>query len=561
MSILKFNVDNCKNCYKCLRECPVKAISMLNDRAEIVEDLCILCGKCTNVCPQNAKVVIDSTPSIKRLLQENSNVYASIAPSFISNFNIKSIVPLRKALKELGFKDAFETAEGAKYVNKRYQEILNKKDYPNFITSACPSIVSLITKYYPKALKYLAQVDSPMVAHGKMIKEKDQNAKVVFIGPCISKKKEANEAMVIDDVLTFIELEEWLKEVGINLEILDLETTETEINENKARYYPIERGIIKSIGEYREGYDYISVSGVEKCKEVLSNIDNLSDMFIEMSACDYSCINGPAAIKKKGGCIKAVEVVRKYTKGIGNSPVDISLYKADINANYQCENVGLEMPDEATIKTILLTFGKNKKTDELNCGACGYPTCRDKAIAVFNKMAQKEMCLPFMKEKAESLSNQVISNSPNGIITFDKNMIVQECNLSAQKMLGIEVEKVIKKPIRDIPEMSFLDISEITSNKVHLQKYHLEKTNKDVEVSFVYIEKQHISFCIIRDLTIDEENVRKLMELKQSTIDLTNKVIEKQMRSVQEIASLLGETTAETKIAIYNLRKILLKDE
>ena len=560
MSILNSNKANCKNCYKCLRECPVKAISIINDNAKIVDNLCVLCGKCVNVCPQNAKYDENYLPEIKELISKG-DVYVSLAPSFISNFPVKNIVTMRKALQKLGFKDVFETAEGASYVDKKYKEILNKNDYPNFITSSCPTVVHLIKKYYPNALKYLAKVDSPMVAHAKMIKQNHPNAYVVFVGPCISKKQEAFDSEIVDGVLTFTELNSWFLEEKIYVDMIDNETDEIDSTYNPGRFYPIERGVIKSGGNFNPDYDYISVTGIKKCMEVLENIDQLDGLFLEMSACDYSCVNGPSSIKNDGGCIKAIEVVRKYTNNTGDKPLDLSNYNVDLNKEFQADSCVLRMPSEYDIKVILNKLGKFDVHDELNCGACGYPTCREKAIAVYNGLARLDMCLPFMKERAESLSNQVMSASPFGIITFDKDLNVLECNKSAKDILGITSEKIKSQPVSNFYEMNFIASNLVVGDYVTSEKHHVDKTNKDVELSMVNLEKEHISFCIIRDITQDEENAKKLLKLKQNTIDLTNSVIEKQMRAAQEIASLLGETTAETKIAIYNLRKTLLKDE
>lgn len=556
MSVLSYKLANCKNCYKCLRECPVKAISMLNEHAVIVDELCILCGKCTNVCPQNAKFVIRTIDNVKELIKSNK-VIVSLAPSYISNFPVTKFATIKEALKQLGFFDVRETAEGAKLVDKEYIRILDINKFPVFITSSCPTINNLIEKHYPDAIPYLAPVVSPMVAHGKMIKSENEDVKVVFIGPCIAKKEEAIQSGVIDDVLTFEELNDMFEEAHIDLKELDKVTVEEEEVYNSARYFPIERGIIKSIDSYDPDYDYLTVSGLNKCIDILSHVKDLHGLFIEMNACEYGCVNGPCTFEKPGGAIKATEVVRKFTKNTGTKDINIERYNIDTSVEFKDEAVELKMPDAIEMRSILNSFGKYTKEDELNCGACGYPTCRSKAIAIYNHMAEKEMCLPYMKEQAESLSNQIIKYSPNGIVTISSDNVLMECNDKAREILGIDIENPCRRNIGDIIELQPIAESIMTNGLIN-HKSHISKTNRDVMISTVKVEKQKMYFSIIMDITKDEANRNKILEMKQNTIDLTNKVIEKQMRTVQEIASLLGETTAETKIAIYNLRKVML---
>lgn len=557
MSVLSYKLANCKNCYKCLRECSVKAISMLNGHAVIIDDQCVLCGKCTNVCPQNAKFVINTIKNVQNLIANNEKVFISLAPSYISNFPVTKLETMRIALKKLGFTDVFETAEGAKFVDGEYRKLLDINKFPVFITSCCPTINKLIEKHFPEALPYLAPVITPMDAHGKMIKSEYEGAKVVFVGPCIAKKDEALTSGVIDEVLTFEEINQMFIDNNIDLERLDVTTPNSEKIFNSARNYPVERGVIKSVGYINDDYEFLSVSGMDKCIEVLGHINDLHGLFIEMNACEYGCVNGPCTLKKPGGPIKSTEVVRKYTKNTGSEEITLKEYKFDAGKGFNNEKKMLRVPDKIEMRAILNSFGKFTKEDELNCGACGYPTCRDKAIAIYNRMAEKEMCLPYMKEQAESLSNQIIKFSPNGIVTISKDNILLECNSRAKELLGITIENPCKRYAPDIIELQPVLQNLMLKDKLNY-KTHVSKTKRDVVISSVFVEKQEMYFSIIMDVTEDEKNRKKILEMKENTIELTNKVIEKQMRTVQEIASLLGETTAETKIAIYNLRKVML---
>ena len=308
---LDFKDARCKDCYKCLRECPVKAIKVVDHHAKIIESRCILCGHCTKVCPQNAKSVHTERAEVEQLLK-GGNVVASVAPSFVSSFDLQDFNVMKLALGRLGFADAEETSIGAREVTAQYKKLLEGGKYKNFITSCCPAVNTMIELYYPKALQYLAPVDTPMIAHAKMIRKKHPKAKVVFIGPCIAKKREARESGVVDGVLTFEDLAAMFEDKGIVLSEIARLPSHAEGGANRAKYYPISRGIIKSFEHYIDGYEFVAVDGAEKCKEVLENIESLSGMFIEMNSCDSACVNGPCSLALKAGALKANADIRNY---------------------------------------------------------------------------------------------------------------------------------------------------------------------------------------------------------------------------------------------------------
>lgn len=557
MSYLNFNSSNCRNCYKCLRECPVKAISVIDDKAQIAEDLCILCGHCANACRFNAKEVKDDRDTVKKLLSSGKPVYVSLAPSFIASFDVKSFAAMEKALKQLGFFFVEETAVGAAAVTEEYKKLLKSGNFKNLIASACPAIVRLISQYYPQALPCLAPVDSPMVAHAKQLKKAfGKNANIVFIGPCLAKKREAAESGIIDAVLTFEELDAMLKENGI---VPDPKLTDTP-QALRARYYPINRGIIKSFDGFADGYEYLSVDGVGRSKNVLENIDELSGMFIEMHACEFSCINGPCSLNKNGGFFKATERVRSYTKeGANGKPYP--LRDGEFSHKYERISSRYTTPPEYEIKRILEATGKFKPEDELNCGACGYPTCRDKAIAVYNNMAQIDMCVPYMREKAESLSFDIIQNSPNGILAIDENFRITDINETAATLLGIPRTGCKGELIERYINPTDFYLVAADGKPIDNKPLLLEKSGAHVEMSIRKVEGQNILFSIMKDVTKETLDREKLDKLKTDTYRTTDEVIGKQMRVVQEIASLLGETAAETKIALLKLKSTLAQSE
>ena len=293
---LRLKKSNCKNCYKCIRHCPVKAIRFSGNQANIIGNECILCGQCFVVCPQNAKEITSETEKVKVMIQSGVPVIVSLAPSFAADYDGVGIDNMRKALKALGFTDAEETAVGATIVKNEYQRMLREEHRDILISSCCHSVNLLIQKYFPSALPYLADTLSPMQAHCRDIKRRNPEAQTVFIGPCVAKKDEADYyGGYTDAVLTFEELAEWMKDAGVVPE------RGRDNDENsRARFFPTAGGILKTMEERLPDYTYIETDGVEKCIEALRDITegNVHKCFIEMSACVGSCIGGAAGRRR-----------------------------------------------------------------------------------------------------------------------------------------------------------------------------------------------------------------------------------------------------------------------
>lgn len=557
MNILNFKQANCKNCYKCLRNCPSKAISFSDDNAQVIDDRCILCGHCVSVCPQNAKEVKSYLNVVIDWINNGERVYASVAPSCVSSFPNGNPENLFAALEQLGFVKAEPTAIGAKLVSAEYERLLNEGTYKNFITSACPAVVRMIQYDYHSALKYLAPVESPMVAHGRYMRDiYGDDIKVVFIGPCIAKMREADESGIVDLAITFEELEHWLSDKHI-----DINNVVPTCNDNfrdRSLFYPISRGIIKSLYGYKDGYDYVYVDGVARCAEVLENIDNLSGMFIEMSACENSCVNGPCNSSTSGGFLKANETVRKYAKTNIDNPTPLQS-NIVIEQNILPKSNQINQPSDKELSAILAKIGKLSASDLLNCGACGYNSCIDKAIAVYNGMANIEMCIPYMRERAENLSAEIFKNSPNAVIAINYDLVIQEMNDVARDMYGIKEYSVRGKNLVDyINPTEFM--MAMSGEQIIDHKIYISETNRWGRMSIYKVDKHDMVLCTVNDITKDvafEESMRKV---RLETAETTQKVIEKQMSIVQEIASLLGETTADTKVALTKLKNVVMKE-
>lgn len=628
-SYLDFKEANCKNCYRCLRSCPVKAIEVIDHQARIIEKRCILCGTCTQICPQDAKAVHSQKQKIMSLVS-GVPVLASVAPSFVSSFGI-DFAAMREMLVRLGFAGAYETAEGAAAVVWEYEKLLKSGKYKNFITSACPAVNRLVQQYYPKCLPYLAEVDTPAIAHAKMLKNSHKGHMVVFIGPCIAKKREGAESGVIDGVLTFEELNELFTEHGISAPPVrhafdggevsachspssasdtanrfdggavpacqspnsaadtanrldggavsacqSLSSAANIANRfdggagnpdempNKARFFPIARGIIKSFEQKLDNYEYIAVEGVNKCVQALEGIDGLSGVFLELNACDYGCVNGPCSLQKGSGKIVANSTVRRYaSRNIAENQAGM-LPKSpglDLFCPYPKLNRGGRQATQQEITAILHKTEKYRPSDELNCGACGYESCREKAWAVINGYADIEMCVPYMRERAESMSYEVIKSSPNGIIVVDSELKIVEINDKARELWGITQSDIKGKNAADYFDITDFFVVLTGGKDITRKKTDIKQTQKHIELTIKILSGHKILFCICNDITEEAEYEKRLDALRAETFLTTDAVIKKQMRIAQEIASLLGETTAETKVALHKLKTTLKEGE
>lgn len=546
--------SNCKNCYKCIRHCPVKSIRFSDGQAHIVGDECILCGGCFVVCPQNAKEIRCDVGRAKELIASGTPVYASIAPSFVANYEGADLASMTRALQALGFAGAGETAIGATVVKQEYDRMLDDGRKSVIISSCCHSINTLIQKYYAEALPYLAHTLSPMQAHCELLKKEHPGAKTVFIGPCISKKAEAEQYPgTVDCVLTFEELSEWLRGEGITVEAGESQPAE----DGRARLFPTTGGILRTMACENPEYSYVALDGVENCMAALQDVidGKLEHCFLEMSACVGSCVGGPAMENRRYPIRDRMAVDRAAGKR------DFSVDQPEPDALHkEMPFIGLhrQMPGSKAIEEILHKMGKVTPEQELNCGSCGYNTCREKALAIYQGKADLSMCLPYLKEKAESFSDNIFRNTPNGLIVVNEELEIQQINTAARRIMNIKNEQdVLGEPVvRILDPKRFLDVLS-TGRSIHDERIYLSEYRKFVELSIVYDKSYHILISILRDVTNEETEREKKEEMGRQTIEITDKVIDKQMRVVQEIASLLGETVAETKIALTNLKESL----
>lgn len=552
MDCLTLKKSNCKNCYKCIRHCPVKSIRFSGNQAYIIGNECILCGQCFVVCPQDAKQIVDESEKVKVLLQSDEPVIVSLAPSFVANYRGAGIDAMKTALEALGFSDVEETAIGATIVKNEYERMVAEKTRDIIITSCCHSVNLLIQKYFPKELQYLADVLSPMQAHCKDIKRRYPNAKTVFIGPCVAKKDEAQHYDgYVDAVLTFDELSAMLRDANITIA---KESDSAE--QSRARLFPTTGGILKTLSLQDPGYTYMAIDGTENCMAALRDIEsgNIHRCFIEMSACTGSCIGGPVMEKYHHSPVQDYAAVNRYA---GEQDFAVEQPAPGLlRKEFMAIERRLGTPSEEQIRETLRQMGKMKPSDELNCGSCGYDTCREKAIAILHGKAEISMCLPYLKDKAESFSDTIVRNTPNGLIVLNEKLEVQQINKAALRILNVRFASDIMgdQVVRVMEPSDFLAVLH-QGRDIHNKRVYLAEYEKYVEETILYDKEYRLLLCILRDVTEEEAQRDKKEHIRTQTAEIADKVVDKQMRIVQEIASLLGETAAETKIALTKLKE------
>ncbi|MDR1444467.1 MAG: 4Fe-4S binding protein [Treponema sp.] len=559
---LTLKTSDCKNCYKCIRHCPVKSIRFENNQAHIVEEECILCGRCFVACPQNAKEIRNDVESVRDLIAGGEPVYASLAPSFTANYGGLGIGAMERALKQLGFAGAEETAAGAVIVKRQYDAMLRDEAQEVIISSCCHSVNLLIQKYYPAAVPMLAPVLSPMLAHGMDIKRRHPGARTVFIGPCISKKDEAESyAGPVDKTLTFGELSRWLKQENIGMDDEPRrEAPQDGGYRGLTRLFPAAGGILRTMAKENPRYAYFSVDGIDNCICAIEDLvrKNPGRCFIEMSACAGSCLGGPVMEQEKPSPVRDYITVSRYA---GDKDFEIPPYSAgETEKKFFPRSPRRIYPGTGAVEEVLRKLGKTKPEHELNCGSCGYNTCREKALAVLEGKATLTMCLPYLKERAESFSDNIITNTPNGIIVLNEILEVQQINAAACRIFNITPPDILgDQVIRVLDPVPFNEVCRQGKN-VYNRRVYLADYQKYIDQTIVYDRNFHIIIGIMRDVTGEESRKAAKEEFNRKTIEITDQVIEKQMRAVHEIASLLGETAAETKVALTKFKEILTNE-
>ncbi len=552
-----FTIENeCLDCYKCVRGCPVKAIRISDGHASVIPEKCIACGKCIALCPQKAKKVRTDISIVQEALSSDKKVYASIAPSWRGSFSC-SIGQLTKGLKRLGFSGVSETALGAQEVSIETAKILRNREKSLWISSACPAVVDYIRMYQPLFAPYIIPLASPAVTHGRMLKERfGDDLKMVFIGPCTAKKNEADQFPdLMDAAIGFDELLELCRLRGI-----DMEEEEEEgdalipCRAHEGSLYPMEGGMNETLHKsgMAKGVRLINVSTISMLHDLLQGLDPSSitePLFIEAMACKGGCFNGPLQTGKRPGLIVISDTLKNISAR-EKIPREARTVVAQHYAPTYCDS---KSPAPALIRKAMARIGKNSVEDELNCGGCGYNTCRDLAIALVSKTAEPHMCSSYMRKIAARKAGAVFNCMPSGILMVDRELKILETNKSFVRMFAEDLlEEFDSEPDclggarldKVIPCTELFESALETNKDIH--KEHYPMINGLYEISIFSIEPHHIVGAVIADVTKYEMRRDQIAKKAHS-------VIAKNIAIVQDIACSLGEHMVETELLLTSI--------
>lgn len=553
--------SHCKDCYKCVRHCPIKAIRIKDEHACIVPERCILDGRCKVVCPQHAKTIISQISAVEMALAIGEKVVVSLAPSFIASFTEYTVEEFSNALKGLGFYAVEETAVAAWYTVQEYKKLKETREF--IINSDCPSLVNLVRFYFPQYTRYLAPIQSPMLAHARLLKEAyskiDETVKVVFVGPCLAKMDEATvEGSQVDYVLSFEDIQTMLSKVKTEMPRV---TKQRKTSSQALRQYPLEGGLLEQLNIKNNSLHNMTVSGFDACLSMLRVLDTIKPNLevIEMMICEYGCINGPLSLNKEPFSARTKLIAYANTNHVLPQLFDYTNNKVDFSRTFEAEPIENKMPSEEEIQQALKKTDKYSEEDELNCGACGYNSCREKAVAVLQGMAEMDMCIPYMRKKAELRANKIIDHDPNGVLEVNENYEIVQYNESFRKIYGLP----ISTELLGVPAETVLHMN-LFSNGDHETEAEIlthPETGKTIEVLTFSLKEDDMHVAIVVDITSKIKQKERLGKVKKETIDKATDVIHRQMKVAHEIASLLGETTAETKVTLLNLMDIMQEEE
>lgn len=549
----------CQDCYKCVRECPVKAIQVVDDSAAVMPERCVYCGTCVNICPVGAKKVRDDLGRAKLLLKRKSKVLVSLAPSFVAEFPGIEPERLIHALKELGFWAVSETALGAEEVSAACATTLALGGPGAYLSTACPTVVELIRRYHPDQVSSLTRLLSPLLAHCKLLqREFGEDIGIVFIGPCISKKLEAdNHPELLDVVLTFADLHRWLEERGIDPATEPLTETDYFVPQGacEGALYPADGGMNRGIAHRQNTQDvkFMAFSGIHYLQEAMEGLRDSQlkqKLFLELLACEGGCVNGPQASKTCGTALKWLQVMDYAPEAVESSRQGSGL---DLAAETHPDPVPQSVHEATEIVRALRRLGKTTPEDELNCGGCGYDSCRNLAAALLDGLAEPNMCVSYMRKLAMNKANALIRSMPAGVVIVDENLFIIECNRRFAETLGGDTPEVFDAK----PGMGGADIAKVCPELRAVFARGLEKDvealRKDVRMgdrilrlTVFTVELGSIVGGVLQDIT--EPAVQREQIIQQA-----QDVIRKNVTTVQQIAFLLGENAAETEMMLNSL--------
>ncbi len=548
----------CQDCYKCVRNCPVKAIKVEGGYASVVPELCIVCGYCVEVCPNGAKKVRDDLAHARQLLTLRKSVFVSLAPSVITEFPGVHSAQMIGALRKLGFAGVSETALGAQQVSAQAAMLLRESPGRVLASSACPTVVAFLQRHRAEDAQLLTGLLSPLLTHCKMLRQAfGDEIGIVFIGPCIAKKLEAAQhPELLDVVLTFEDLRRWLEEEKISPGSLVASSDDHFVPEKSAEgaWYPVDGGMIAGMKSACAVNDssLMAFSGIGAIKRALDGIQELkpeNGLFLELLACEGGCVNGPKVHQRGATVMKRHRVFCSVPTPQVPFPRPPAITSP---TTFIVSPVSVVRFPDLQIREALRTVGKSSPDDELNCGGCGYDTCREFGIALITQKAERAMCVTYMRQLAFKKANALIQKMPSAVVIVNETLRVIEFNMAFVNLFAPE-KATTSHSMASIEGIALAEVMPFASLFHNVLKTGEDILDRDLRfqntilhAAIFSIEKHSLVGGILQDIT--EPAVQR-----EQIIRRARDVIQKQLATTQQIAYLLGENAAESEIALNSI--------
>ncbi len=532
----------CQDCYKCLRACPVKAITVSAGHAQIRPEACIACGRCVSACPVEAKQVRDDLPLVRRLLAEG-RVAASVAPSWIAEFPDLSAGAVVAGLRALGFALVSETALGARAVSAAVADLRRDEPRRLWLSTACPAVVDFIRKHRPALAPALTPLASPALTHARMVLAAQPGLKIVLISPCVAKKREADEhPELLAAAITFADLRRWWAEAGIVPDTLPLGEGFALGEAADGASYPVEGGMLLGIRRLRgEDPGLAACSGINDLDLALAGLTPADGaMFVETLACTGGCVNGPG-MSPGGQILRRRAVVLAAPTGIGTTPPPT----VDVGLSWPSLTVPVPPLDERSITVALARTGKRVREDELNCGGCGYDNCRDFACALVAGHAEPAQCVTWMRRQAQRKANALLSAMPAGAVLVDRELRVIDSNQQFARLIGHDAPCAVGTPIGTLVPFARL-FRHVLDGHGDVLERDLPLAGRILHGSVFTIDPGAVVGAVLVDVTGPAMN-------RAQVAAKAKEAIAKHLVTVQRIAYLLGENAAETEVLLTHI--------
>ncbi|HPF86653.1 MAG TPA: [Fe-Fe] hydrogenase large subunit C-terminal domain-containing protein [Candidatus Limiplasma sp.] len=554
MSIVKTLEAMCRDCYRCVRACPVKAIGIKNNQAFINQDRCINCGTCVKTCLQKAKVDISQLDDIKKIVK-SGDVVACVAPSFAAEYPGYLRRRLVAGLRGLGFKRVEETSIGADAVAS-YTKKLVMATGRGGISTACPAVVDYVQTYMPEHIDLLLPIVSPMIAHAKITKALHPDMRAVFIGPCVAKKAEAQQEKykgIVDGVLTFRELNGWFAEEGI---VLD-ECCDSGFDQighlDTAKLFPLPGGMIKTAGldGSIDSINIVHTSGPENTITLLKAAVDSNDLeVIEPLFCEGGCIGGAGNDNTNNIFEKRNDIIEYAHEKEPVFGVEEKMPTVDLSTSFVKKPFPTVKYTEQDILDVYEHTYKSAPENRLNCGACGYNSCEENAIAILNGMAEYSMCIPYMRRRAENRADTILEHAPEGVVILDEALTIQSLNPAFEKYFSCS-SSIIGRKISYLLESTLYE--RVLAQPAKYLESIIEYMGKEFHQVVFYLPMEKHYVGIYMDLSNIKLNEAKIQSSRDKTIRRVEKLIAQNLEMAQKMADYLGESAARSETLLEEL--------